>query len=84
MAEPGTFAGEVQRGVRSFRGLHWAWHPLILAVAFVFVAPSAAGSLLGAGTFILLQRERWDAWRKTLRTWWFRTAGGLDPAEAAS
>lgn len=35
--------------------------------------------LLAAGTFILLQRERWDTWRDGARNWWLETTTGPPP-----
>lgn len=48
MAEPGTFIGEVQRGVQRFWGLSWWWKGPILAVV-VLLAVGMIAAVAGGG-----------------------------------
>jgi hypothetical protein len=53
-----------------------------VAVPFWLILGLVGTGLLGFGTFILLQRERWDAWRASARSWWLRTTGAPELPEA--
>ncbi|MEZ4493790.1 MAG: hypothetical protein R3C29_10820 [Dehalococcoidia bacterium] len=45
-----------------------------VAVPYWLLLGIVGTALLAFGTFILLQRERWDSWRNTVQGWWLHTA----------
>jgi hypothetical protein len=73
----------VPAGVLTITGVAVRWLTGgFVDVPFWLMLGAVGTFLLAVGTFILLQRERWDSWRTTARLWWLRTTAGVDSSEA--